>query len=290
MIYGLYTMRRRSDGVVEQTYLREIDVSEFDRINNAIFFCRQYGDRLPIKIIFTTHESILRCVHTLPNVDGIDSRRLTDEIHAQLSAFCLFWTLFIDHAKSDLSRRFGKESAAYAAFLDACSSAYDAYPGYRLIDGLRNYVQHVRMPNVSVTVNRYLKPPDYAEEVLQVQLSLEVGNLLEALRVRGEKKLLQADLLKIQSGEVDLLGYLQSAMRGFRDLVATVGNIDGHELKQNATILKAILEEVGGEFPVIQGVSPQEMTRGSQSLSLKQLRFSDVIPLVMAVGDSPTQA
>src|SRR5690606_16172320 len=54
--------------------------------------------------------------------------------------------LFLDHAETDLKRRFGDPSSQVDRFEAATHSAFDTYAGYRFVVKFRNYVQHCGRP------------------------------------------------------------------------------------------------------------------------------------------------
>jgi hypothetical protein len=54
--------------------------------------------------------------------------------------------LFLDHAETDLKRRFGNPSPQADRFKAAASTAFDTNAGYRFIAKFRNYVQHCGRP------------------------------------------------------------------------------------------------------------------------------------------------
>jgi hypothetical protein len=60
--------------------------------------------------------------------------------------------LFLDHAETDLKRRFGASSREYDRFKAATQAAYDddSSCGYRFTYRFRNYVQHCGLPITSV--------------------------------------------------------------------------------------------------------------------------------------------
>ncbi|WP_154663826.1 hypothetical protein [Saccharomonospora iraqiensis] len=283
MTFALFAAKREESGTVSYRYIRALDNAEIEGIERAINFCRQYGERLPIKIVFTTYSSFCELIDQLLSSRELQTKSILDAIHAQVSAFCLFWTLFIDHSKADLSSRFGKESGAYLRFVRASNEAYDRHPGYRLVDGLRNYVQHVGLPNIAVSKQVKGEPPAFAEASVDVQVSLVIQPLVAALVKRKEKKVLVADLESISSDTIDLVWYLNDAMSGFRYLVKVLGEIDGPELKQSATLLKSVLSETKGEFPAIQEIVIDHTS--GKITSFNQIQFSDVLPLVTAVGE-----
>jgi hypothetical protein len=59
--------------------------------------------------------------------------------------------LFLDHAETDVKRRFGNPSPQVDRFKAAASTAFDTNAGYRFIAKFRNYVQHCGRPASRLT-------------------------------------------------------------------------------------------------------------------------------------------
>lgn len=59
--------------------------------------------------------------------------------------------LYVDQVAHDLSELYEKGSSQYQTFKDAKAAAYDNVQGYRVMEMLRNYVQHKSLPTHSIS-------------------------------------------------------------------------------------------------------------------------------------------
>ncbi len=126
-----------------------------------ITFPTRSNDRIAVQLVRSGYSAIKSAIK---GVDGTTSstefQNSTSTIYAATASFTFLWRLFFDHTFRDLSQRFGKESRQYQSITYAANRAFDTHFGYRLIDALRNYVQHNAMPPLSITSNRQLDEND----------------------------------------------------------------------------------------------------------------------------------
>ena len=80
----------------------------------------------------------------------------TIQSNRRLFNFIGSFVSFIDHSKTYLSRKFGKDSKELIEFIKATNFHFDNCFGYRFFCKLRDYTIHCGMPmgNISVTANR----------------------------------------------------------------------------------------------------------------------------------------
>ena len=77
---------------------------------------------------------------------------ISEELLGAFVGWLLIWRLIVDQAEHDLSSRFGDNSSQLASFRLARKNAYDSSSAYRVVEALRNLIQHREMP--SLTLNR----------------------------------------------------------------------------------------------------------------------------------------
>jgi hypothetical protein len=85
-----------------------------------------------------------------------DNRIRSRRVNAAVVNYLTSVRLYLDHRRTQLSRRYGNESGEVSALLDACKTTYDKEPVYRFIYKLRNYVQHCGMPLQVVRIREKL--------------------------------------------------------------------------------------------------------------------------------------
>jgi hypothetical protein len=171
---------------VTWTEIREVDSTELTEIEGAISFARQYAQRYTVRLVYSGKAAFDQAFAKLHQpLPGSAAQMAADEIEVALVSFLLMWRLFLDQTRHDLSQRFGDQSAEYNQFKTAASAAYDARPGYRFVEGLRNYVQHVGMPGLrSSSVRRHGEANDPAI-VTDATVVMPRESLLEYLRQSG---------------------------------------------------------------------------------------------------------
>jgi hypothetical protein len=71
--------------------------------------------------------------------------------------------LYLDQVPHDISSTFGKKADLVTAFREATNQEYDAHLGYRVMEELRNFVQHRSLPThnmgLSSTIDQRTTPP-----------------------------------------------------------------------------------------------------------------------------------
>lgn len=98
--------------------------------------------------------------------------------------------LYVDSTKRDLSELFGKEHDVYTTVKRKCSEEYDGALGYRLMEALRNVLQHRSIAGVSLRYSANAEEANQAHRVRhRVMPSLSASHLKEAdlkAKVHGE--------------------------------------------------------------------------------------------------------
>ena len=91
----------------------------------------------------------------------------TIQSNRRLFNFLGSFTSYVDHTKTDLSRRFGKKSEELIEFTKATNLHFDSIFGYRFLCKLRDYTIHCGMPmgNISATATRNEKSQVYENSV-----------------------------------------------------------------------------------------------------------------------------
>lgn len=99
-----------------------------------------------------------------------------DFFKSLMNALSMFKSLR-DHADVSLLKRFGKGSVQHKAWLNHQSSIYDRSFSYRLFHNLRNYCQHVGLPNLIIDLEGVPRvAPGY--DTVKVDLMLSPESLL----------------------------------------------------------------------------------------------------------------
>lgn len=129
--------------------------------------------------------------------------------------------LYIDHTPHHLTTMFGSDNSVQNEFGENLSSQYDCSLAYRLLDALRNYVQHRGLPLSGLKRHiRFLTPGDPASNIEHTfQFSLDVSELVAdpkfKRKVAEELKQLGSpiDLLPMIREYVGLIAKVHQALR-----------------------------------------------------------------------------
>lgn len=266
---SLYRASRNSQALTLDE-VRSVDPAEEQALQEAIRYCREYAERVPVRLVLVSRANLQEAVDRLQHEDSRHQTfRVAQQVDVALVSFLLMWRLFLDHVSHDLSQRFGKPSPEFDRFDQATHNAFDGHPGYRLVEGLRNYVQHVGLPPVTYTVSRRRGTAGEPETVAEATVSLDRQKLVDWKKCSA---LLRKDLAAGQ-GPLPLLSLIDDAMEGFASLVAVVTQIDGPELAQHIELLQALVDEAAPDVPVLAEVSPGSVPGGA---NIKMIRFGDL--------------
>jgi len=281
MAMSLYRASRDSQALTLDE-VRPIDPTEEQALRDAIRYCREYAERVPVRLVLVSRANLQEAVDRLQHEDSKHQTfRVAQQVDVALVSFLLMWRLFLDHVSHDLSQRFGKPSAEFERFDQATHDAFDSHPGYRLVEGLRNYVQHVGMPPLTYTVSRRRGTDGEPETVAEATASLDRQKLVDW---KKGSALLRKELAAGQ-GPLPLLPLVDDAMEGFASLVAVLAQIDGPELAQHIALLQALVNEAAPDVPALAEVGPGAVPGGANS---RMLRFGDLEGLLNVATSRPT--
>ncbi len=229
---------------------RFIDISpdEFERLKQAKADClkalrveekfdlvvEDYAEFEETLLHLTMRHMLFRHVDWSLLVDDVQTinRRLVNMLSA-----C---RLYIDQVKHEVSEKSGVQDNLKKAF----SSVYDANLGYRVLDALRNHVQHRDLPVRALIYgprdeSNGAKPGEYVcVPLLKVDAIEEAGkfkaSVLKELKAIGEK----VDLRPLVRDYVAGIGSVHEKLRGWLDA----------DTKESVRILKEAQDRFTGQF------------------------------------------
>jgi hypothetical protein len=252
--------------------VREITASEMAELNESIIYCRRYSERYDVRLVHISKSTFDQALAKLSQPFPSQMVAvLNQEAEVALVTFLLMWRLFLDHSKHDLSQRFGKPSATFDQFIQKTSDVYDRYPGYRLIEGLRNYVQHVGLPGLQVTVSQSLEGD--GSVIRNATAVLSTSTLLDWGKCPA---LLRADLEKF-SATLPIVDLVQDAVCAFAELASELSAIDAPELRRHFARIQQIVDEVAPDTPLIAQESLEHIVLNGGSGEVTLIRFDDVL-------------
>jgi hypothetical protein len=129
------------------TFVRCVAADEAEQIKTAAAFCRKYATMPTHRLL---NSSFMVWKQTFERVANAKKGELqlaaTEELLGAFVGWILVWRLVLDQAAHDLSSRFGSDSDQVNKFRTARKRAYDGSRAYRVVEALRNLVQHSEMP------------------------------------------------------------------------------------------------------------------------------------------------
>jgi hypothetical protein len=131
------------------TFVRCVDADEAEQIKAASSFCRKYATMPTYRLLNSSFRVWQQTFGRVANVQKSEwEPALAEDLLGAFVGWILVWRLVLDQAEHDLSSRFGSSSDQLARFRSARKTAYDTSRAYRVVEALRNLVQHREMPSL----------------------------------------------------------------------------------------------------------------------------------------------
>jgi len=170
------------------TFVRCVTAAEVEQIIKAASFCRKYATIPTHRLLSSSFRVWQQTFDRAANAKrGEWNPALAEDLLGAFVGWLLIWRLVLDQAAHDLSSRFGNDSEQLTKFRLSTHNAYDSSRPYRVVDALRNLVQHRGMP--SLTLNRTEKlDKDTGRIVTQVSYTFPVSDLLNSPKCPAKVK------------------------------------------------------------------------------------------------------
>jgi hypothetical protein len=165
---------------VTTTFVRCVDANEAEGIEAAARFCRKYATLPTYRLLSSSfrvwHQTFSRAVNAERNEWN---PALAEDLLGAFVGWLLIWRLVLDQAEHDLSSRFGRNSDQQTQFRLARNEAYDSSQAYRIVEALRNLVQHREMPSLKLNRTKQLDRA-VGETATKVSYRFPVSDLLNS--------------------------------------------------------------------------------------------------------------
>ena len=219
-------------------FIRCLDDAEHERIAAAAAFCGQYVLNSPSRLLSSSHR-ILRDITERINSQSAQhlSFELFDEFQSGLIGWVLIWRLVLDQADHNVSGRFGKESDERSLLKQARNDAYDAHQGYRVVEAMRNLIQHRELPPFSINLSKQLHQQT-GQVVSKFEVTFPVSWLLESSKCPAKIK---NEFSNGPHGLLNLNDIVEDAMAGFKRVFVALTKINQPDLLESITLLRRIL-------------------------------------------------
>lgn len=145
---GWSLQRANGDSAI---FIRTLDDAEVEKIDAAAAFCREHVISPVYRLLASSHQVWKQTYDRVAEAKREElSPALSGELLGALAGWLLTWRLILDQSAHNISQRFGRESAQFADFRATANRAYDSSQAYRVVEALRNEVQHREMPPLEV--------------------------------------------------------------------------------------------------------------------------------------------
>ena len=266
----------RKAGPSRATFVRCVTDEEANKIGTAASFCRRYRTSprtdcyIRPKVWQQTTASVVN-----PGTRNIVPAAAESALGA-LVGWILVWRLIIDQACHDLSSRFGKNSPEFARFKTFKSEVFDSCQGYRVIEGLRNAVQHRDMPPMKISHIQQLDPKTRTR-VTRTSITMPVSWLLDSPKCPAVVK---AEFGQTPDAVLSIPDVVDDAMAGMERVIREFIEINLPTLSGQVLYLRSLFAETAPDVPVMLRLSQ----RPDQGLDVKMQRLDD---LTLLIRESP---
>lgn len=167
----------------------------------------------------------------------------------RLMSFLLVWRMALDHLAKDTSSRFGKDSKQWEAFEASRKQAHKSHFGYRVVDAMRNLVQHQEKPPLAYSLLRSPCTCDRCDGQHE-DLDLEVRLSKDWLLSNQCPRMLKQDLIAMERNDIDVRVAVDGSMAGIEDILYAMAMVNDEALGHLARLV-AIFGETEPHIPLI---------------------------------------
>jgi hypothetical protein len=262
----------QSAGATTTTFVRCIDADEAEQIIAAASFCRKYATMPTHRLLNSSFRVWKQTFERAANAKkGEWQPALTEELLGAFVDWILIWRLVFDQAEHDLSSRFGKNSGQLAKFRLARSAAYDASQAYRIVEQLRNLVQHQEMPSLRLNRTEQLNPAT-GQVVTKVSYKFPVSYLLNSAKCKVTVK---NEFRSSPGMELELSDLIDEAMTALNPVLLELTKISTPGLITRINLLRRIFTEASG-MPLLLRLKPPSAGSKPVGLNVEMVPLHDL--------------
>jgi hypothetical protein len=224
----------------------EMTAKEYQQYLDALSKCSRLHDRLAFELVERNRIDLRSLCSfaaislTLPReFASADRTRISRVVMGQTINWLTAVRLFLDHAETDLKRRFGATSGQVAHFKQLAQESFDRSFPYRFVWKLRNYVQHCGWPLSSMSMS--LRPSAPGMAFRDVEFLLDPQALLEAYDAWGPVK----KDLRARTAPFPLIEMAEDATEELRKIAHELLVIDVLDAAESVASLEEALVRIG---------------------------------------------
>lgn len=218
--FGLGSISKTDEGLTVDIFA-EFDRSTYERFLEAFNNAMAPNERFNRELIernfqsYVDHEKFAATLIGLGREFGTPDRKaLAGSVMSQIMNWLMSFRLYLDHAETDLKRRFGRTSDQVRRFEARTAQAFDQHVGYRFTYRFRNYVQHCQAPVSSIVITR---PTERQQNPFIKQTAAFLLHRDELLRSYSGWGPVANDI-EAMGGTFPLLPLAEEAMNELRDI------------------------------------------------------------------------
>lgn len=235
------------------TFVRCVSADETEQIKAAASFCRKYATMATYRLLNSSFRVWQQTFDRASNAKkGEWGPELAEDLLGAFVGWLLVWRLVLDQAEHDLSSRFGPSGEQLTKFRLARSRAYDSSSAYRVVEALRNLVQHREMPSLSLNRAEEL---DRATGLPTTKISYRfpVTDLLNSPKCPATVKKEFRDKPEL---ELELPAIIDQAMTAIQPVLLEFVAFSVPELITHITQLRTIFIEASGMPLLLRAKQP----------------------------------
>lgn len=234
------------------TFVRCIGSDEAEQIIEAARFCRQYATMPSHRLLNSSYRVWQQAFARVASAKKGELRpELTEELLGAFVGWILIWRLIFDQAEHDLSSRFGRNSDQLTKFRLARNAAYDGSQAYRVIEAIRNLVQHQGMPPLRLTKSERLDRAS-GQVAAKVSYKFPVSYLLGSSKCKATVK---NEFRGNPELELELPSLIDEAMTALTPVLLELTKISTPEVIAHVRLLRRIFTEASGA-PLLLRLKP----------------------------------
>ena len=229
-------------------FIRCLDDAEFEKIKAAVMFCREYVLHPPSRLLISSYQIWRNIIaRVAEQATGRLPFELSNELQSAFVGWLLIWRLVLDQADHNICRRFGKESNERLLLGQARRDAFDTHQGYRVVEAMRNLVQHREMPPFNLSRNRQLDRQS-GQVLKNIRVVFPVSWLLESSKCAAKIK---SEFKNNSSEMLSMIDVVDDAMSGFHEVFLSLVKINHPETLYSINLLRQIFGEAYPGLPVV---------------------------------------
>jgi len=262
----------QSAGPTTATFVRCVDADEAEQINAAVSYCRKYATMPTYRLLNSSFRVWKQTFDHASNAPKEEWQPILEEdLLGAFVGWLLVWRLVLDQSEHDLSSRFGTNSSQLADFRLARSRAYDGSRAYRVVEALRNLVQHREMPSLRLNRTKQLDPTT-GEVATGITYTFPASYLVSSAKCPATVK---NDFRENPEEQLDLPAIIDQAMIAMNSVLLELAKIAVPELIMHVNHLRRVFKEASGA-PLLLRVKPREPGIAVAGVNFEMVHFQDL--------------